>query len=183
MFGIVGVDVKNWGMSILGDVCEVNPKKVDDGRLKDELEISFIPMSLVSENGEIIASEIKTVEEVKSGFTYFAEGDVIFAKITPCMENGKGAVARGLKNGIAFGSTEFHVLRPIIGKSNSYWIYYVTSFEKFRVEAEANMTGSAGQRRVPISFLENYKVSEPPIELQNNFADFVQQVDKSKFWQ
>ena len=96
------------------------------------------------------------------------------------MENGKGAVARGLCNGIGFGSTEFHVLRPIEGITNPYWIYTVTAFEQFRVDAAANMTGSAGQRRVPSSFLENYRIAVPPIELQEQFATFVEQTDKSK---
>ena len=181
MFGNVGTDEKSWGLARLGDVCKINPKKTDDTRLKSDLQVSFVPMPAVSEKGEIDPSEIKVYDEVKTGFTYFREDDVLFAKITPCMENGKGAVAKGLCNGIGFGSTEFHVLRPIENISNSYWIYAVTSFEQFRVDAASNMTGSAGQRRVPASFLESYRVSIPPIELQNEFANFVKQVDKSKF--
>ncbi len=140
----------------------------------------FVPMPAVSENGAIDTSEIKTYDEVKTGFTYFAENDVLFAKITPCMENGKGAVAVGLNNGIGFGSTEFHVLRPINDKSNPFWLYSLTSFDSFRKDAASNMTGSAGQRRVPASFLERYKVSLPPIELQIEFATFFAQIDKSK---
>ena len=123
---------------------------------------------------------IKEYDEVKTGFTYFAENDVLFAKITPCMENGKGAVAKGLHNGIGFGSTEFHVLRPISGKTDPYWIYTLTAFSQFRMDAASNMTGSAGQRRVPASFLVNYRVSLPPIALQEQFAAFVEQTDKSK---
>ena len=96
------------------------------------------------------------------------------------MENGKGAVAVDLYNGIGFGSTEFHVLRPIKNMSNPYWLYTLAAFKLFRKEAAANMTGSAGQRRVPARYLENYKVTLPPIELQRRFADFVTQVDKSK---
>ena len=96
------------------------------------------------------------------------------------MENGKGAVAVNLKNEIGFGSTEFHVIRPIAEKTNPYWIYALTVFEKFRKDAAKNMTGSAGQRRVPASFLENYQISLPPIDLQNQFAAFVAEVDKSK---
>ena len=164
----------------LGKVCELNPKKGKDDRLQSGLQISFVPMPAVSENGKLDASLIKTYEEVKTGFTYFAENDVLFAKITPCMENGKGAIATKLKNGIGFGSTEFHVLRPIKGKTNPYWIYELTSFEQFRQAAAKNMTGSAGQRRVPASFLENYSISLPPIELQNDFAAFVEEVDKSR---
>ena len=134
----------------------------------------------VSESGKIDASQIKVYDEVKTGFTYFAENDVLFAKITPCMENGKGAVAVGLCNNIGFGSTEFHILRPINNKSNPYWLYSLTSFDAFRKDAADNMTGSAGQRRVPAVFLEKYKVTLPPIELQNQFAAFVEQTDKSK---
>ena len=181
MFGMPGEDTKGWGFTRLGDCCELNPKKGNESRLKKDLMVSFVPMQAVSENGSMDASNTKSFDDVKMGFTYFADGDVIFAKITPCMENGKGAVAKGLKNGIGFGSTEFHILRPIGGISNPYWICAVTSFEQFRHDAAANMTGSAGQRRVPASYLNNYKISLPPISLQNHFAAFVSQVDKSKF--
>ena len=179
MFGEVGTDKFGWGLQKIGDICEINPKKAKESKLHSERKISFVPMPAVSEYGNIDATEIKTYEEVKSGFTYFAENDVLFAKITPCMENGKGCIARGLCNGIGFGSTEFHVIRPT-AKTNPYWIYNVTVFKQFRKDAAANMTGSAGQRRVPAKFLENYKVALPPIELQTQFADFVKQVDKSK---
>ena len=181
MFGLPGTDPFEYGKVKLGECCEINPKKAKDTRLADEIEVSFVSMPSVSEKGEIDPSDIRKYEVVKKGFTYFAENDVLFAKITPCMENGKGAVAKGLMNGIGFGSTEFHVLRPIEGLSNSYWIYVITSFKTFRRDAKANMTGSAGQRRTPASFLESYEVSLPPIELQNQFAAFVAQVDKSKF--
>ena len=180
LFGFPGTDEKGWGLRRLGECCEINPKKVSDKRLASGMQVSFVPMTAVSENGAIKTAEKKTYDEVKVGFTYFAENDVLFAKITPCMENGKGAVAVGLCNGIGFGSTEFHVLRPINGKSNPYWLYSLISFDTFRKDAATNMTGSAGQRRVPSMFLEKYKITLPPFELQNQFADFVHQVDKSK---
>ncbi len=180
LFGIPGADTHGWGLTALDQCCIINPKKSLDARIVSGLEVSFVPMPAVSENGAIDASNIRMYDEVKSGFTYFAEGDVLFAKITPCMENGKGAVATGLKNGIGFGSTEFHVLRPITGKSNPYWLYTITAFAQFRNDAATNMTGSAGQRRVPASYLEKYRVSLPPIKLQEQFADFVEQTDKSK---
>lgn len=165
----------------LGECCIINPKKSSDIRLVDnDLMVSFVSMSDVSEDGRIVTCNHKQYESVKSGFTYFSENDVLFAKITPCMENGKGGIAKGLLNGIGFGSTEFHVLRPVDQVSNSCWLYELTSFPQFRQAAEINMTGSAGQRRVPASFLANYKVSLPPISLQNQFADFVHQLDKSK---
>ena len=181
LFGLPGSDEKGRGMIALGSVCQVNPKKGKDKRLTSGLEISFVPMLAVSESGEIDPSEVRVYDAVKTGFTYFAENDVLFAKITPCMENGKGAVAKGLHNGIGFGSTEFHVLRPVQGKTDPYWIYTLTAFPEFRSDAASNMTGSAGQRRVPASFLEQYRVSVPPIQLQEQFSTFVEQTDKLKY--
>lgn len=180
LFGDPLNNTKGWMEQRLGECCVINPKKTTDSRLEEDLEISFIPMASVSECGEILKLEDKFYREVKNGFTYFCEGDVLFAKITPCMENGKGAVVVGLTNGIGFGSTEFHVLRPIKEKSNSYWLYALTSFELFRKKAEKNMTGSAGQKRVPASFLENIKISVPPISLQDEFEKLLIEVNKSK---
>ena len=181
MFGIPGSNEKGWGISMLGKCCVLNPKKGENKRLRSGMKVSFIPMSAITENGNIDVSETKLYDEVKTGFTYFSENDVLFAKITPCMENGKGAVAAGLCNGVGFGSTEFHVIRPVENVSNPYWLYHLMSFNTFRNDAAVNMTGSAGQRRVPVTFLENYKISLPPIHLQNEFAAFVRQVDKLKF--
>ena len=181
MFGNPQCISNNWKVNPLSDYCIVNPKKSELGPIPDDYELSFIPMQSVSENGDVDTSSIKHYKDVKTGFTYFRENDVLFAKITPCMENGKGGVARKLKNQIGFGSTEFHVLRPIETISNSEWIYRLTTFKTFRKDAENNMTGSAGQRRTPKEFFDKYKVGLPPIELQNDFADFVQQIDKSKF--
>ena len=181
MFGNPQCISNNWKVNPLSDYCIVNPKKSELGPIPDDYELSFIPMQSVSENGDVDTSSIKHYKDVKTGFTYFRENDVLFAKITPCMENGKGGVARKLKNQIGFGSTEFHVLRPIETISNSEWIYRLTTFKTFRKDAENNMTGSAGQRRTPKEFFDKYKVGLPPIELQNDFATFVQQIDKSKF--
>lgn len=179
LFGELGSDDKGWGLTTLGQCCELNPKRPRD--INDETMVSFVPMPAVSEDGKIDCSDIRPYKEVRKGFTYFAENDVLFAKITPCMENGKGAVARGLENGIGSGSTEFHVLRPIAGKSNPYWLYIITMFDTFRVEARKVMTGTGGQLRVPIGYLNDYPISLPPIELQNSFEEFVHQSDKSKF--
>ncbi len=178
MFGELGRDDKGWGLTTLGQCCELNPKRPRD--INDETMVSFVPMPAVSEYGKIDCSDIRPYKEVRKGFTYFAENDVLFAKITPCMENGKGAVARELENGIGSGSTEFHVLRPIAGKSNPYWLYIITMFDTFRVGAKKVMTGTGGQLRVPIGYLNDYPISLPPIELQNSFEEFVHQSDKSK---
>ena len=111
------------------------------------------------------------------GFTNFQNGDILFAKITPCMENGKGAIAHNMKNGIGFGSTEFHVLRPDTDKITSEWLYYLTTWKTFRKEAERNMTGSAGQKRVPKTFLENYVVNLPDIDTQKSENKILRKVD------
>jgi len=179
MFGKPGCDTKGWGLTTLGNCCELNPRRPKD--INTELKYSFVAMPSVSEKGIIDTSILRPYTEVCKGFTYFAENDVLFAKITPCMENGKGGVAVGLRNGAGFGSTEFHVLRAIIGKSNPYWLYIITMFRNFRFDAEKGMTGTGGQRRVPITFLEQYPISLPPIKLQEQFEVFVHQSDKSKF--
>ena len=179
LFGVPGSDEKGWGMTTLGACCELNPRRPKN--LRTDVDYSFVPMPAVSEKGIIDASNHKPYAELCKGFTYFADEDVLFAKITPCMENGKGGVAVGLKNGTGFGSTEFHVLRPIPKKSNPYWLYTITMFTKFRNDAEKVMTGTGGQRRVPISYLNDYPITLPPIGLQEQFASFVQQSDKSKF--
>ena len=161
-------------MAKLGEVCLINPKSCT---LRDDTEVSFIPMTKVGEHGEFDASEIKNYSEVKKGFTNFQNGDILFAKITPCMENGKGAIAHNMKNGIGFGSTEFHVLRPDTDKITSGWLYYLTTWKTFRKEAERNMTGSAGQKRVPKTFLENYVVNLPDIDTQKSENRILRKVD------
>ena len=178
MFGEPGRHIKGFKLTTIGECCELNPKKPEN--INENLIVSFVPMADVSEDGKIECYQVRPYKDVKKGFTYFADNDVIFAKITPCMENGKGAVAQGLINGMAFGSTEFHVLRPQKEKTNPYWLYVLTSLNSFRVAARKRMTGTGGQLRVPVRFLDNYPIYLPPIELQNQFADFVHQVDKSK---
>ena len=161
-------------MAKLGEVCLINPKSC---ALRDDTEVSFVPMTKVGERGEFDASEIKHYSEVKKGFTNFQNDDILFAKITPCMENGKGAIAQNMKNGVGFGSTEFHVLRPDTDKITSEWLYYLTTWKTFRKEAERNMTGSAGQKRVPKTFLENYVVNLPDIDTQKSENKILRKVD------
>lgn len=154
-------------MARLGDVCIINPKGKS---LDDECDVSFVPMQSVSEDGTVDVTTIRKYGEVKKGFTNFQDGDILFAKITPCMENGKGCIANGLKNGMGFGSTEFHVLRPKSELVTSEWIFYLTSWPEFRKECEKNMTGSAGQKRVPKTFLENYQIDIPSLDEQDRIT-------------
>ena len=164
----------------LSSLCEINPKKSEIVSLSKTTEVSFVPMAKVSEDGEVDLSESRALADVWAGFTYFAEGDVVFAKITPCMENGKGGIMRGLKNRIGFGTTEFHVLRPMQKETTSEWLYYLTKQKAFRENAEKNMTGSAGQKRVPTHFFDMYTVSIPSFEDQNQFAEHNQLIEAQK---
>ncbi|MEL3956439.1 restriction endonuclease subunit S [Caldifermentibacillus hisashii] len=163
----------------LSELCEINPPKREVADLKEDTIVSFIPMANVSENGEIDLSETRNLGEVYKGFTYLKENDVLFAKITPCMENGKGAIAKNLTNEVGFGSTEFHVLRPKEGIT-SEWLYYLTTLPNFRQQAEKNMTGSAGQKRVPKQFFDKYKVNKPTIESQEEFKKIILKINSQK---
>ncbi len=149
----------------LTDVCEINPRLQT---ISDDTLVSFVTMPDVSEDGKINTSLVRPYSEVKKGYTVFQEGDILFAKITPCMENGKGARALGLRNGIGVGSTEFHVLRPNPDLLDGMWLYYLTAWPAFRHEAEIHMTGSAGQKRVPKSFLESYRIDIPALDKQKD---------------
>jgi len=174
MFG----DIFDNPQSKLEDHTELNPNKKE--LLNFNGNVSFLPMSNVSENGKIDLSINRNIDDVRKGFTFFKNNDVIVAKITPCFENGKGAPVFGLLNGVGFGSTEFHVLRPK-NTVNTVWLYHVTMLSKFRLEGERKMTGSGGQRRITKDFINNFKLNIPPLSLQDEFADFVAQVDKSQF--
>ena len=153
----------------LSAAVEFNPKPAR-ASLADDLEVSFVPMAAVEAgSGRIEVSQTRSFSQVKKGFTYFCDGDVLFAKITPCMENGKMAVAAGLRNGIGYGSTEFHVLRPRDGLDARY-LYYFVSSQRLRREASHHMTGAVGQKRVPISFLEQSEMPLPSADEQDRIV-------------
>ena len=144
-----GVSMDSWEEKRLGEVCKINPSKINTKNLSDDLEVSFFPMASLSEiTGEIVGPEIRTLGKVKNGFTNFSEGDVVFAKITPCMENGKSAIIGKLINDIGYGTTEFYVLRCGEELSNKY-LHHIVRSKKFRDEAKQNMNGAVGQQRVP----------------------------------
>ena len=165
----------------LGECCSINPRRPNIN-LHDTDKVSFVPMSAVSENGHLVDMIDEEYGKVKKGFTYFENNDVLFAKITPCMENGKGAIAHGLTNGIGMGSTEFHVLRPIDEISSPYWLLALTQIPVFRERAVKNMSGTGGQKRVGASYLEHFMVGLPSIEEQRHFDTIYKQADKSKYY-
>ncbi|MBS5386613.1 MAG: restriction endonuclease subunit S [Clostridiales bacterium] len=161
-----GLGMESWNETILKDVCKVNPKKIDVNGLPDDLEVSFFPMASLSETyGEITKPQTRLLKDVKNGFTNFSEGDVVFAKITPCMENGKSAIIGKLVNGIGYGTTEFYVLRCNEKLYNRY-LYHMVRDTSFRNKAKAVMSGAVGQQRVPKSFMENYPLNLPSVPEQ-----------------
>jgi type I restriction enzyme S subunit len=168
---------EKWGLVKLTEMCKINPSKNEIKHLPDDAQVTFVPMTAVNEiTGEIEKPEIRLLGEVKKGYTYFREGDVLFAKITPCMENGKSAIAKHLVNGIGFGSTEFHILRPIKGKAIPEWIHFYIRQKTFREEAARNMTGSVGQQRVPVHFLKSVKIPFAPIEEQKKLVSYLSRI-------
>ena len=161
---------KDWGVKRLKDVCEINPGKTETNKLSEETIVCFLAMADVSENAEIINWQERKLGEVKKGFTFFKNGDVLVAKITPCFENGKGALIEDMKSDFGFGSTEFHVLRASAAILLNQFLYYLVSDKKFRKLGAKFMTGSAGQQRVPIHYLENFKISLPPLQTQKQIV-------------
>ena len=168
-----GVTMDSWEEKRLGEVCKINPSKINTKNLSDDLEVSFFPMASLSEiTGEIVAPEIRTLRKVKNGFTNFSEGDVVFAKITPCMENGKSAIIGKLINDIGYGTTEFYVLRCGEELSNKY-LHYIVRSKKFRDEAKQNMTGAVGQQRVPKKYMEDYPRNLPTFSEQTEIVRII----------
>jgi type I restriction enzyme S subunit len=135
-------------------------------------EVSFVPMDAVGELGGLRLDQNRELADVYNGYTYFADGDVCIAKITPCFENGKGALAEGLTNGVAFGTTELHVLRPSPTLDARY-LFYLTIAHDFRNQGESEMLGAGGQKRVPEDFLKDWRPALPRVEIQQRIARFL----------
>ena len=135
-----------------------------------DTRVSFVPMASIRKGGGLISPPIRSYHEMRTGFTMFREGDILVSKITPCFENRKVALVSNLSNGYGFGSTELHVLRARSSCSARYLFYVLTS-DRFRARGMANMTGSAGQRRVPAGFIRNYQLRIPDLGQQEHIAD------------
>lgn len=173
----VEVDVlpESWEVSTLGEVAEINPSSstvvAEDGQA-----VTFLPMAAVEEiSGNVDISGQRAFGEVKKGFTRFRDGDLLFAKITPCMENGKTAVVRGLQGGIGCGSTEFHVLRSATDVHPDYLRYFVVR-SAFRQVARRNMQGAVGQQRVPVSFLRESLIPIAPSPEQQRIVSKIDEL-------
>lgn len=156
-----------------GRFCmRVNPPSERLRMLKPEDEVSFIPMESVGEYGGLNLDVTKPLGEVGTSYTEFQDGDVVVAKITPCFENGKGALASGLTNDAALGTTELHVLRALPALDRRF-LFYLTISSVYRKTGEAEMYGAGGQKRVPPEFNKDFRTPLPPLAEQHAIADFL----------
>lgn len=161
-----------WDNEKLSKVAIVNPSGAYKGRIA-ETPISFVPMEVIDETFSEITTMDETTIEQASGFTKFREGDLLWAKITPCMQNGKSAIAKNLTNGLGCGSTEFFILRPKDERLAIEYLHVILHMKCVRETAMLYFGGSAGQQRVPASFLENFNLPLPPKEKQIEIANHV----------
>ncbi len=161
----------NWPMVKLGEVCVIDPPKTEVRHLPPEMEVSFVPMAALEEHRvSIQAPEVRQLGDVLKGYTYFRNGDVLLAKITPCFQNGKCVIASNLLNGIGFGTTEFIVIRPKTDKLLPELVYYCVTRPAFVRRGMESMTGSAGQQRVPKNCVSVAEIPLPPLEEQEQIA-------------
>lgn len=163
---------KHWKAMRLRFAVTLNPSK-NEISLSDSELISFVPMDAVGEYGGIRLDEDKEMGQIGSGYTYFCDNDVVVAKITPCFENGKGAIAKGLTNGCAFGTTELHVLRVDLDLLDPDFLFYLTVSDWFRDLGESEMYGAGGQKRVPEDFIKDLVTGIPPQDEQQAIVGFL----------
>lgn len=164
---------KGWVWCRLGEIGQINPRN----NFEDTKDASFIPMTLISSEFEVSPKfEIRKWKDIKSGFTHFAENDVAVAKITPCFENSKAGIFKGLINGIGAGTTELHIFRGNEEYILSKYIYLFFKTPNFLKEGESRMTGSAGQKRIPSDYIKSSLFPLPPYSEQHRIVTKVQQL-------
>lgn len=168
----------SWLLVPIAAVCDINPRIKSEEKPPDDALVTFVPMSAVDENTATIAQpEIRKYSEVSKGYTYFKPNDVLFAKVTPCMENGKAAIARDLENGLGFGSTEFHVLRPSELILPEYLLLFIQQ-PSFREFAKSSFIGTGGLQRVPPGFFRRASLPLPTIIEQKRIVGIFQEVEQ-----
>lgn len=167
---------RGWTYRKISEICSINPGKPNGLSFENSRLTSFVPMSAINgEQGIIAAMETVPYSKVKKGYTYFQEGDILFAKITPCMQNRKSAIALGLLGGIGFGSTEFHVVRVNRDIALPKWVFYFLRTSRFIDNAQRNFTGAVGQQRVPSDFLKNYQIPVASLPEQRKIVERLDQ--------
>jgi type I restriction enzyme M protein len=170
------INNKNYNLKSLKTFATLNPPKVIK-KLNDDTLVTFLDMASVSNYGTIEKPIIKTLGMTKKGFTFFQNGDVVMAKITPSMENGKGAYIENMENNLGFGSTEFHTIRAINNEAIGKYIHYLLKQKEFRVNASKNMTGTSGHKRVPKEYVQDYKFLIPDIKTQKKIIKEIEIIE------
>jgi len=164
---------EHWEVKRLRFVAELNPSKSEIRDLDRDTKVSFLPMEAIGDAGSLNLEREKAVGEVEAGYTYFRDGDVVVAKITPCYENGKGALMKGLLNGIGFGTTELIVARPKRDQITGAYLHCLFISPDFRKIGESYMYGAGGQKRVPDAFVRDFATVFPPLSEQLCITDFL----------
>lgn len=165
----------HWEVKRLRFVAELNPSKSEIANLDGGTNVSFLPMEAIGDDGTLITNREKPIAELEQGYTYFRDGDVVVAKITPCFENGKGALMRGLLNGVGFGTTELIVARPRAGEVTGEYLHHLFTSREFRALGESYMYGAGGQKRVPDAFVRDFATAFPPSAEQTRIIAFLDQ--------
>ncbi len=163
---------KQWPEKRLRFVTQHSARSASTVKSGSVSVVTFVPMEAIGDRGELDVSRARELEEVRSGYSFFADGDVIVAKITPCFENGKGALVKGTLTGVAFGTTELHVLTPAPNLDGRF-LYYITMSADFRKLGAAHMTGAAGQQRVSEEFVRDFRILVPRIEEQHAIVNYL----------
>ncbi|WP_181404587.1 hypothetical protein [Asticcacaulis tiandongensis] len=162
----------HWEVRLVKSVANLNPSKSEISWMDKTTEVSFLPMECIGENGQLELNRVRAISDVETGYSYFSNGDVVIAKVTPCFENGKGAIMKGLREGHGFGTTELTVLRPKhAGDATIIWWFTISP--NFRGVAVREMTGAGGLKRVPDSFVSNFKIGWPPTPERNKIVEFL----------
>jgi len=169
----LGAVPSHWSVKRLRRAVQLNPSKSETATLSRSEEVTFLPMEAIGEDGTLVLDRLRPIGELESGYTYFAEGDVAIAKITPCFENGKGAVMRGLHGGLGFGTTELIVARPLPKHLDSGYLHRIFTSRPFMQQGEASMYGAGGQKRVPDDFVREFAIALPPVDEQVLINDFL----------
>jgi len=158
----------HWKLTRIKYIAQLTPRKPD---VDKGLECSFVPMEKLKTD-KLQLDEARKIDLVYDGYTYFAENDILMAKVTPCFENKNIAIAKGLKNKIGFGSSEIYTIRPC-GKANNRFLFYRLQEDGFMDSSIKSMTGAGGLRRVPSETVENYTYATPDYLEQQKIANFL----------
>ncbi|MFU4998265.1 restriction endonuclease subunit S [Pseudomonas paraeruginosa] len=160
----------HWQVVRMRYAATLNPPVRSDLLGDPDQEVSFLPMEAIGEDGSLSLEQVRPVADVRNGYSYFEDGDVAFAKVTPCFENGKGALMRGLQCAAGFGTTELTVLRPKPAAADARYINYIVQGSSFRAFGAGAMTGAGGLKRVPDEFTRNFPVPLPELGEQRLIA-------------